>query len=106
MYYVSFISEYPIYEPAEGGYYYAGETVVECKEFQSWKKANRAYQAMKRELIDVYGHTGRVDSFDCGGCGKYLNHPATYYHSKYIGEGARVQLTRTKPHNIGRQPYC
>ena len=106
MFYVSYITEYPIYEPAEGGYYYAGETVQQCAAFPSWKKANRAYQALKREFEAEYQYEyGRIESFACGGCGKYVN-PATFFHSKYIGEGARVEITRTKPHDVGWHPYC
>ena len=52
MYYVSWIREYPIFEPAEGGYYYAGEQVFYCEEYPTWKKANKAYQKLKREFYE------------------------------------------------------
>lgn len=31
MRYISHYEEYPIYEPAEGGYYYAGNQIVESE---------------------------------------------------------------------------
>lgn len=103
MFYVSYIEEYPIYEPAEGGYYYAGEHVVECREFSSWKKANRYFQEWRKWFLEEYRE--RACDCPCGGCGKYVN-PSVVYFSRYIGEGARVELTRKKPVDRGRQPYC
>ncbi|MBQ9663674.1 MAG: hypothetical protein IJV40_11040 [Oscillospiraceae bacterium] len=106
MFYVSYITEYPIYEPAEGGYYYAGETVQQCRAFHDWKKANRLYQSMKKAFMEEYHfEDGHVVPVDCGGCGKYVN-PVTLFYSRYIGEGARVQITRTEPRDIGQQIYC
>lgn len=106
MYYVSYIEEYPIYEPAEGGYYYAGERVVWCMPYLNWKKANRAYQKCRKEFIDEYGWPDpeRVISVPAGGCGRWIN-PETCYSSRYIGEGARLQITRHKPENRGWHPY-
>lgn len=53
-YYVSYVEEYPIYEPAEGGYYYAGEQVMNYRKFSSWKKANKYFQKVKRQFLDEY----------------------------------------------------
>ncbi len=106
MYYVSYITEYPIYEPAEGGYYYTGETVQFCRGFSTWKKANRFFQKIRKEFLEEHEDTpDRINDAVWGGVGKWVN-PAVYYHSRYVGEGERVELTRTKPHDIGWQPYC
>jgi len=106
MFYVSYITEYPIYEPAEGGYYYAGTQIQECREFSSWKKANKCYQEWRRWFLEEHDwHKERVHECVSGGCGKYCN-PSVYYNSRYIGEGERVTLTREKPVERGYEPYC
>ena len=106
MYYVSYITEYPIYEPAEGGYYYAGEQIQMCRSFHTWKKANRFYQKCRKEFIDEHGwELERVNDFVCSGISKWHN-PFVSYHSRYIGDGERVELTKTKPIEHGWEPYC
>ena len=46
MRYISHYEEYPIYEPAEGGYYYAGNQLVESE-----RKSKRA---CKKELLRIW----------------------------------------------------
>lgn len=106
MYYVSYITEYPIYEPAEGGYYYAGTHIEECLEFWSWKKANKMFHKLKKEFREMYEwERGHFDEIEHGGCGKYC-HPGIYFRSYYIGDGAELTLTRQKPVEHGWHPYC
>lgn len=106
MFYVSYITEYPIYEPAEGGYYYAGTQIQMCREFSSWKKANRFFQKCRKEFLEMHeDEPDRINDATWGGVGKYVN-PAVYYFSRYIGEGESVELTRTKPVEHGWTPYC
>lgn len=116
MFYVSYITEYPIYEPAEGGYYYAGTKIEDCREFTSWKKANKCYQEWKRWFLEEYGGNDedprwrdsdrkRINEYVCGGVGKYGGSCVSYC-SKYIGEGARIEITRKKPVEHGWTPYC
>lgn len=106
MYYVSYITEYPIYEPAEGGYYYAGTQIQMCREFSSWKKANRFFQKCRKEFLEMHeGEEDRINDATWGGVGKHVN-PAVYYFSRYIGEGESVELTRKKPVEHGWTPYC
>lgn len=106
MYYVSYITEYPIYEPAEGGYYYAGTQIQMCREFQTWKKANRFFQKCRKEFLEMHeGEEDRINDATWGGVGKHVN-PAVYYFSRYIGEGESVELTRAKPVEHGWTPYC
>lgn len=105
-FYVSYITEYPIYEPAEGGYYYTGTCIEKCVEFKSWKEANKLYQAWRKEfLIEHAYHMDRVHDIESGGCGKH-RYPHVVYSSIYIGDGERVQMTRTKPKERGWMPYC
>ena len=47
MYYVTYYEEYPIYEPAEGGYYYAGSRNVSVREFKSWRKARQFFNKVQ-----------------------------------------------------------
>lgn len=106
MYYVSYITEYPIYEPAEGGYYYAGTTVQMCREFSTWKKANKFYQACRREFLEMWEYDkDRVYDNQWGGCGRWV-HPNIKHSSKYIGESEWLEITRTKPVEQGWTPYC
>ena len=106
MFYVSYITEYPIYEPAEGGYYYAGTQIQMCREFSTWKKANKFYQRCRKEFLEEHDwETERVHDFCCGSVGKYCN-PHVSYRSRYIGEGERVELTKEKPVEHGWHPYC
>lgn len=50
MVYLTHYSEYPIYEPAEGGYYYAGNEVVEYERL-SLRQAKRKFEELIRELV-------------------------------------------------------
>ena len=110
MYYVSYITEYPIYEPAEGGYYYAGTTVENCRVFSSWRKANKYYQLLRKWFLEEYGYCEeerkRIDERICSGVDRYGDGSCIYYRSKYVGEGARVDLRNRQPVERGWEPYC
>ena len=106
MYYVSYIEEYPIYEPAEGGYYYAGEQVLYCHEYSTWRKARQAYNKIRREFEEEYEwYKERVHRYEPGGCDHWGDGPKMRYISKYIGDGAHVQLTNYRPKDKGWHPY-
>ena len=106
MFYVSHIEEYPIYEPAEGGYYYPGETVVECVACRTWKKAQRIFSKMKKDFRERYeDEWGRIYENNFGGVGKYVN-PFIVFDSHLIGDGAKIEITRIKPRDRGWRPYC
>ena len=105
MYYVSYITEYPIYEPAEGGYYYEGTQIELCRAFTTWKKANRFYQKLRKQFWEEHSwEKERVNDYEFGGISKWHN-PFISYHSRYIGEGERVELTKVKPIEEGWHPY-
>ena len=46
MRYISHYAEYPIYEPAEGGYYYSGNKLVDSE-----RKSKRA---CKKNLLEIW----------------------------------------------------
>ncbi len=49
-YYVSYYEEYPIYEPAEGGYYYAETELHYFYRVRTLKKARRILNKVASEL--------------------------------------------------------
>lgn len=91
---------YPIYEPAEGGYYYEGVEMVDSREFHNYRKAkqyiNRLYrQAVKDEKTDSKYWCQTADNLFFG------------MSSAYIGEGWRVQFELKKGQaERGWKPYC
>lgn len=97
-YYVSIYSLYPIYEPAEGGYYYPGSELHESRSFQNRKDAIRYINKLYKHLISESNKEKWHENSD-----------HTYFgeDGKYIGEGWFIVLER-KPgiHESGRVPYC
>ena len=109
MYYVSYIQEFPIYEPAEGGYFYAGEDVVWCNAYPTWKKAKRAYRKAQRDFMERFCPWAgdNVRSVEFGGCNRWGEGSFTkYYDRSYIGQDEWVWITRFKPVRRGYEPYC
>ena len=98
-YYVSTYELYPIYEPAEGGYYYDGLDFKYSIECNSLKKARRVLRKMIAELKD-YGE----DVYDFGFAGHLWG---ARTESKYIGEGTVIHIeTRNRKNERGYVPYC
>ena len=107
MYYVSYIEEYPIFEPAEGGYFYAGEEVVKARAFKSWRKARQMFNKQRKRFEEQFREEyGKFFRYDCGGCSKYGDGSTVSWRGKYIGDGCEVRLTRYKPEDKGYTPYC
>lgn len=91
MVYLTHYQEYPIYEPAEGGYYYAGREAYESYRFWTRRGARRFLTDMKRELEN--------DGFIV--CGDYA-----YIPSKYVGEGEQWFIEKKYgSRNSGKQIY-
>ncbi len=91
MVYLTHYVEYPIYEPAEGGYYYAGRDVCEYYRFLTKWGAKRQLRKMQAELED-YGWTI---------CEDYA-----FLSSKYIGDGEQWRIERELgSHESGWHPY-
>lgn len=100
MYFVTTYSLYPIYEPAEGGYYYEGVEIRNSRAFQSRRKAKQYINKLYRleiacgENQDKYWFAQPDNTlFGCG--------------SKFIGEGWYVTLERKQgAEEKGWEPYC
>lgn len=71
MVYLTHYTEYPIYEPAEGGYYYAGREVSYYYRLNSMKQAKRKLAKIRKELEDE---------------GFIVNEDRAHLYSRYIGE--------------------
>lgn len=91
--YLTHYKEYPIYEPAEGGYYYAGREANEAYECGS---VAEAIQQMK-EIASNLEDEGFVilDDFT-----------QAFLHSKYVGESEAWIIEETYgSRNSGKQIY-
>lgn len=105
MVYLTHYEEYPIYEPAEGGYYYAGVQVTEYERLslrQAKKQLKNLWEEAQRE-------NENLDE-------KYKWHmtlpwrnerPQLVRFSKYIGEGESYVIERKLgSQERGWEPYC
>lgn len=91
MVYLTHYTEYPIYEPAEGGYYYEGREAGTFYRLNSEKQAKRKLAKMKKEL-EHWGFTVCEDS--------------AYLDSKYIGDGEEWVIEKVYgSRNSGWHPY-
>jgi hypothetical protein len=90
-YYLTYYEEYPIYESAEGGYYYAGyESYAYYRFFTKWG-AKRKLAKMKPEL--------EADGWIVNKCSAHLS-------SKYVGDGKHIYIEKKLgSHESGRQVY-
>ena len=101
-YYVSIIEEFPVYHAEEGGYYDAGREVVKVREFNTWRKANKAFQKLRKDFYDSYD-LERVGERILSGVDFDGDGVQVYYNSRYIGEGRMVEITTYIPQNY--YPY-
>ena len=104
-YYLTYYEEYPIYEPAEGGYYYAGRSAEE------W-----AYDENLSEILNYISEF--ADKHDVEIC-RDINNIVEIFkkwgavvvaikHSKYIGESRFIRLeneSEFKGEECGWHPY-
>lgn len=96
MVYLSYYEEYPIYEPAEGGYYYPGLELVESERL-SKRQAKKLFDEKAKEKIKDGDWFLSNPKF-----GRYMRRT-----SRYIGEGAVFCIEKRKGmHKRGRIPYC
>lgn len=93
MYYVTYSEYYPIYEPAEGGYYYSGKEIVHTEICQTFKKAKRKIRKWLKDNLDEISWISN-DKLSFG------------YDGKYIGEGWICEMTTKPVVECGRVPYC
>lgn len=102
MYYVTEYEQYPIYEPAEGGYYYTGTTLCHHIKTTSLKKARKLLKRLARNFFDS---EGRLDNETEDYINSASNH--IYLSSNHIGEGMEWHIeTRLGKHEHGWHPYC
>ncbi len=88
-YYVSVYDKYPIYEPAEGGYYYEGRQIVGSKGFNSYDEAQAYAEELFKEEKEYYGKGTKFSDgvYECDG--------------RYIGEGVRIAIENNKAYTRG-----
>lgn len=115
MRYLTHYEEYPIYEPAEGGYYYAGNEVVASERLskrQAKIKMKRIWDEAKAENLEMYGMEEPDFSRD-----KYGDRIYPWYISNdgnkifrmgyHIGEGESYVIERKYGSETrGWHPYC
>ena len=100
-YYVTLYSLYPIYEPAEGGYYYNGTYMVHSYGFQTFRKARKFLSMRYKECFEKDHFT---NGWICMNNHKYFG---VYNENGYIGEGYFWQLERKQGISLsGYTPYC
>ncbi len=88
-YYVSHYEEYPIYEAAEGGYYYAGNALHKHYRFGSLKRARKCL----KELA-------------LGGDFDVVTKNYARRNSRHIGEGEEIRIeTVLGKSESGYRPY-
>lgn len=112
MRYVTHYEEYPIFEPAEGGYYYSGNQVVESERYSKRKaKAElaRLWEEAKAENLEMFGAEEPGDRDEYGNriypWRKIEN--MIIRHSHYIGEGESYVIERHEGSKTrGWRPYC
>lgn len=96
MVYLTHYVEYPIYEAAEGGYYYSGNDVAEY-ERMSLRKAKREMKKFFEEIKNDPEYSDWVIS----------NPRYAYRKTKYIGEGESYVIERKLgSRKRGYEPYC
>lgn len=117
---ISYYDEFPIYEPAEGGYYYAGaglsSTTKLMSKTEARAKMDEYWNECKKENFDMYG---KEDDFARSTYGNAIDENNNYIYpwvraswdyifkeSKYIGEGAFIIVERKLGHSRkGYVPY-
>lgn len=98
-YYVTLYYLYPIYEPAEGGYYYNGIGVDESYGFQTRKKALKFLRKRRKECMK--------EDKNVKGWYNYINSFGVYNENGYVGNGYFWELERKfGASRSGYQPYC
>lgn len=97
-YYITLYDAYPIYEPAEGGYYYDGYQAKWASGYETFKEAVAEISSVAQELNNAEGY-----NFVKKSAGEYED-----YGDKYIGTGAVLRIENNKQfrsYEKGYQPY-
>ena len=108
MFYVTHYEEYPIYEPAEGGYYYSGREWTEATDKESRRQAHRDLDWYWENVCKPANEHLPVQEqwqYFRGRVNGQL--PMIRKNSRYIGEGEFYCMEkRLGSHECGRQVYC
>lgn len=113
MRYLSHYQEYPIFEPAEGGYYYAGNQVIES-ERMSKRKCRREFEKIWQKCQKENEEDGFAEDADWLAVGRNGVHPWIRFgnnyickESCYVGRGESYVIERKRGSQTkGWQPYC
>lgn len=107
MVYLSHYEEYPIYEPAEGGYYYEGVELVKS-ERMSLRKAKREIKKLFLELKEDPYEEKWFKCLNYRERSMKLNPGMMLVrHGEHIGEGSMICIERKMgEHERGWEPYC
>ena len=101
MRYLTHYEEYPIYEPAEGGYYYAGNEVVASERF-SKRKARAEIKNLWEELQEENEYLTDGEKWILCNDGNKIQR-----YGYYIGEGESYVIERRQgSEEKGWHPYC
>lgn len=104
MVYLTRYEEYPIYEPAEGGYYYSGNQVVEYQKLskrQARKKMDEIWKQIQEENKNWEDELKRW-TYSKTSYGVKIR-----YNSYYIGDGTSYVIERNLgSEERGWKPYC
>ena len=100
MVYLSYYEAYPIYEPAEGGYYYAGLELVESERL-SKRQAKKKFDELAKQMMEET----KDDKYPWK-MGNLMFGRQMSKFGKYIGEGAYYCIEKRQGmHERGWQPY-
>lgn len=87
MFYVNWVEYFPIYCPAEGGFYVSGQQVVAQKACKTLKQANRVFKKWLEAFRDEYNNEYfRYFENLRGGVTKYGTGSCCIATTKYIWE--------------------
>lgn len=114
MVYITHYEEYPIYEPAEGGYYYSGIRILESKKMSKRAAKNlfkELWRQAKEENLEMFGEEEPLIETNRGRIYPWIyycwNQPVIRKHSKYIGEGEYFVIERKQGKDVkGYESYC
>ena len=106
MFYVNWLEYFPIYCPAEGGFYVSGQQIVLQKKCKTLKQANRVFAKWLRAFREEYNNDYyRYSEIIRGGVTKYGTGSSCIATTKYIGEGGELNITRTPEKELSHYIY-
>lgn len=102
-YYVCEYTQYPIYEPAEGGYYYEGAQLTSYVKTHSLRRARKILNKWVKEYYDAEN----ILTPDAEAALDEHRGSHWFYSTRYVGEGMEWHIeTKLGKHEHGYHPYC